>query len=178
MSNDLNQFTPAERPSADEYFMLMAHVASLRGTCLRRKVGCILVDENRFVLSTGYNGGVPQALHCIDTPCPGASLASGEGLDLCEAIHAEQNALLQCKDTQVIHTAFCTTSPCMTCVKLLAQTSCQRILFWTDYPHAEAEKYWKRHFNRTWTNFGRFYEITGKEFLVNYLKGSHVKARD
>jgi hypothetical protein len=41
-------------------------------------------------------------------------LPSGTGLDVCEAIHAEQNALLQCKDVEQIDTAYVTAMPCMT----------------------------------------------------------------
>lgn len=121
------------RPDLDTYFISMAKLVSTRSTCARRKVGCILVDEHRHVLATGYNG-VPASLeHCIDEPCPGAKYSSGEGLEHCQAIHAEQNALLQCKDTQTIHTAYITTSPCWTCVKLLLNTSCSGIVFAEEY---------------------------------------------
>jgi deoxycytidylate deaminase len=85
------------RIPSDWYFLKMANLASERATCKRRKVGCILVNSKKHVIATGYNGVAAGQEHCIDNPCEGAQLKSGEGLDKCEAIHAEQNALLQCK---------------------------------------------------------------------------------
>lgn len=75
--------------------------------------------------------------------CPGANAPSGQGLDACQAIHAEQNALLQCRDVYAIHTAYVTASPCITCCKLLLNTSCERIVFLTPYPHPEAKALWE-----------------------------------
>jgi dCMP deaminase len=138
------------RPSSIEYFLMMASLVSIRGTCPRRRVGCVLVDKFNHVLATGYNG-VPASLpHCIDHPCPGAGLRSGEGLEKCLSIHAEQNALLQCRDCQIIESCFCTDSPCITCTKLLLNTSCKRIIFIREYPHPEAKELWTR-VGREWT---------------------------
>lgn len=76
--------------------------------------------------------------------CPGAFSESGTNLDGCEAIHAEQNALLQCKDVREIHTCYCTASPCVTCTKLLLNTGCMRIVFLEEYPHPAAGELWTR----------------------------------
>ena len=73
--------------------------------------------------------------HCIDQPCSGSNEPSGLGLDKCEALHAEQNALLQCRDAWEIDTVYVTVSPCITCTKLFMNTSCQRILFRYPYSH-------------------------------------------
>lgn len=131
------------RPSSDEYFLAMAALVSLRATCRRRRVGCVLVDRHKHVLATGYNGVARGVTHCIDRACAGANLPSGKGLDLCEAIHAEQNALLQCRDAKEIDTAYITASPCITCVKLFMNTGCNRIVFLEEYPHAAARNLWK-----------------------------------
>lgn len=131
------------RPSSDEYFLAMATLVSLRATCRRRRVGCVLVDRHKHVLATGYNGVARGVTHCIDTACPGAGLPPGRGLDLCEAIHAEQNALLQCRDAKEIETAYVTASPCITCIKLFMNTGCKRIVFLEEYPHAAARNLWK-----------------------------------
>ena len=139
-----------ERPDIDTYYTMMAVLASARGTCPRRRVGCVLVDEKRRVLSIGYNGTPPGMPHCIDEPCAGSECPSGEGLDMCEATHAEQSALIACRDIQAIHTAYVTTSPCIHCIKLLLQTSCQRIVFAEDYPHSDASrKLWEKA-GRSW----------------------------
>ena len=92
------------RPSKDEYFMDMALLVSERSTCLRRKVGAVLINKRKHVLATGYNGVASGQPHCLDIPCIGANSASGTDLDLCEAVHAEQNALLQCRNVFEIDT--------------------------------------------------------------------------
>lgn len=76
--------------------------------------------------------------------CPGAFSPSGTNLDGCEAIHAEQNALLQCRDVREIHTCYCTTSPCVTCTKLLLNTGCLRVVFLDEYPHPASQELWTR----------------------------------
>lgn len=81
--------------------------------------------------------------------CPGVSAPSGQNLDTCQAIHAEQNALLQCRDAYAIHTAYVTASPCITCCKLLLNTSCQRIIYAEEYPHPAAKTLWVGA-GRTW----------------------------
>ena len=144
--------------------MDMAYLVAKRSTCLRRCVGCVLINARGHVLSTGYNGVAAGLPHCNEVTskgatrleiraqyahaCPGASLPSGEGLDLCQAIHAEQNALLQCRDVYEIDTAYTTTSPCMTCTKLLLNTSCRRIFFGELYVHSTPQA-------ELWTSSGR-----------------------
>lgn len=136
------------RPSHDEYFASLTMLVSSRASCARRKVGCVLVDEHNHILATGYNGVARGQPHCTDTPCAGASVPSGQGLELCEAIHAEANALLQCKDKEAIVKAYCTTAPCVHCVKLLMNTACKEVIFIEDYPHSETSK-------RLWESSGR-----------------------
>ena len=131
-----------ERISKDEYFSELASLVARRSTCARRSVGCVLVSHRGHILGTGYNGVPRGHTHCTDGRCPGAALPSGTGLDVCEAIHAEQNALLQCKDVEQIDTAYVTTMPCMTCTKLLLNTSCRRIVYAAEYPHQEAKQLW------------------------------------
>ena len=139
------------RPDRDPYFMKMAALIASRSTCLRRSVGCVLVNERHHVLATGYNGVAAGLSHCNEptekfldgTPklygnsCEGVKSPSGQGLDQCQAVHAEQNALLQCRNAYEIHTCYTTTLPCITCMKLLMNTSCQRIVFGMSYPHKE-----------------------------------------
>jgi dCMP deaminase len=138
------------RPDQTSYFLYMAMLVATRGTCCRRKVGCVLTNERNHVLATGYNG-VPSGFKHCNIPgqeCEGAKFPSGQGLEFCEAIHAEQNALLQCPDVYKIDTCYCTTAPCVTCTKLLLNTSCKTIIFEEDYPQAEKAK-------TMWLNAGR-----------------------
>lgn len=132
------------RPDIDTYYLNLARAVSTRGTCIRRQVGCVLVDSRRRILAAGYNGSASGAPHCSEIPCPGAMLPSGTGLDLCEALHAEQSALLYCHDVYAIATCYVTVSPCVTCIKLLLNTSCFRIIFLEFYSQPEAELLWKR----------------------------------
>lgn len=140
------------RPTRDEYFAKMARLVAERSTCLRRNVGAVAVNARGHVLSTGYNGVAAGMAHCNDHDqfhetgfphaCSAAHAPSGTSLDGCHAIHAEQNMLLQCKDPWDIETVYCTASPCITCVKLLLNTSCQRIVFLDEYPHPDARDLW------------------------------------
>lgn len=148
------------RIERDPYFLEMAALVARRGTCLRRQVGCVLVDARGHVLATGYNGVAAGEPHCnahdafdsvgYPNACGGAFASSGTQLDACGAIHAEQNALLQCPDVYRIHTCYTTASPCMTCMKLLKNTSCQRIVFSTEYPHPAARESWLLKNERVW----------------------------
>ena len=127
-----------DRIDRDQYFMSIAHQVAKRATCRRKQVGCVLVDEQYHIQATGFNGVARQAPHCLDSPCPGADLPSGTGLELCEAIHAEANALLQCSDVESVFAAYCTHSPCIFCARLLANTSCQFLFYATPYAHSQA----------------------------------------
>lgn len=124
------------RLGKDETGLLNSITWAGRATCTRRKVGCVLVDARGHTLATGYNGRPAGWTHCAEAPCPGADAPSGTGLSGCEAIHAEANALLRCKDTWAIETVYCTSAPCVECVKLLLNTSCRRIVYFQEYPHS------------------------------------------
>lgn len=160
------------RPSRDQWALEMAIATAKRSTCLRRSVGCVLLDFKGRVLSTGVNGVASGMPHCNEEiwtqdtkvggaivegvpthphACPGARAPSGTQLEACEAIHAEQNALLQCRDVDQIHTACVTHSPCVHCVKMLMNTNCIRIVFAERYSHdAPARALWERQAGRTW----------------------------
>lgn len=84
------------RPNWYHYFLSIASVVSLRATCLRRRYGAIIV-KNTTIISTGYNGAPRGEPNCIDTGCcirELKNIPSGERYELCRAVHAEQNAIL------------------------------------------------------------------------------------
>ena len=132
------------RPSRDLYFIAIASVVATRATCIRRAVGCVVVNDYSHIIATGYNGVASGLPHCINKPCLGAKCDSGTNLDKCEAIHAEANALLQCTDTQSINTIYCTTKPCTHCMKLIMCTSCKKIVYLDDYPDDTTNKLAKK----------------------------------
>ena len=133
-----------ERPSYDEYFMEMAYVVSKRSTCLRRKVGAILVKD-KHILSTGYNGAPKGLKHCSELGClrENLNVPSGERHELCRGLHAEQNAIIQAavfgvsiKDSVL----YCTNTPCVVCVKMLINAGVKEIVYSGDYPDELAKK--------------------------------------
>jgi dCMP deaminase len=128
----------ANRPSWDEYFLEMARVVARRSTCLRRKIGAVLVRDRR-ILATGYNGAPSGLPHCEEVGCQREDLgvASGERQEICRALHAEQNAIIQ----GALHgvslkgaVLYCTNQPCITCAKMLINAGVKRIVYVGDYP--------------------------------------------
>ena len=121
------------RLNKHEYFLQIAQVVAMRATCPRRNVGCVIINRHNHIISTGYNGVPKNYPHCLDTPCGGEDAPSGESLNCCMATHAEQNALLQCKDINSIKTIYTTLSPCITCAKLIANTTCDLVVYIDEY---------------------------------------------
>ena len=121
------------RPCWDDYFLKIAHVVAERSNCCRRKVGAVIVKDNHIV-STGYNGTPYHTTNCFDGGCPRCSSEhkTGEKLDECLCVHAEQNAICQAArlgnaiDGSYI---YITCSPCLTCLKLLINSGIRRVIF-------------------------------------------------
>ncbi|HEY3397761.1 MAG TPA: cytidine/deoxycytidylate deaminase family protein [Armatimonadota bacterium] len=136
---------PGGRPDWDDYFMQIAQLVAQRSTCLRRRVGAVLVS-NRRILSTGYNGAPQGLAHCHELGgClrEQQGIPSGERQELCRALHAEQNAIIQAAVHGVeLHdvTAYSTTQPCVTCAKMMVNANVRRIVFAGDYPDALARE--------------------------------------
>lgn len=170
------------RVPKDRTWMSVAYALAEQSTCCRRSVGCVLLDRNGRVLSTGWNGVAAGEPHCnawaeltlpearalgddprVRSPkylsevdpsrpmlgwysdaCPGAFLLSGQGIDSCGAVHAEQNACLGCTRPFDIGTCYTTTSPCVPCVKLLLGSPCARIVFAEAYVDQTARVLWEK----------------------------------
>ncbi len=127
-----------ERPSWDSYFMQIAQVAASRSTCLRRQVGAVIVKDKQ-ILSTGYNGSPSGLRHCGEVGCLRQSLdiPPGERTEICRAVHAEQNALLQAaKHGVAIEGADMYTSvqPCVQCTKMIINAGIRRVIYARPYP--------------------------------------------
>lgn len=121
------------RINKPDYFMGIATLVSKRATCPRRQVGCVIVNKHNHIIATGYNGVPSKMQHCTDVPCGGQDYVSGSNLNKCMATHAEQNALLQCSNIHEIDTIYVTTAPCITCAKLIANTSCKTVIYSDGY---------------------------------------------
>ena len=122
-----------------EYYMNMAVAASLRSTCMRRKVGAVIVKDNR-ILATGYNGAPCGLPNCIDNcnRCyrSAHNIPSGQMLDMCYAVHAEQNAIMNALKTgEDLKGAvlYVNTYPCVTCFKLTVQSGIKEVYYIDEY---------------------------------------------
>jgi dCMP deaminase len=116
--------------------MKIAEVVSLRSTCIKRKVGAVLVKDSH-ILSTGYNGAPTGFTHCTSETCLRKNLEPGNQPELCRGVHAEINCIIQA----AIHgtsingdtTLYSTTFPCMSCLKLIINAGVKRLVYKEDY---------------------------------------------
>ncbi|MEY8296776.1 MAG: deoxycytidylate deaminase [Emergencia timonensis] len=128
-----------DRPSWDEYFMQMAQLTAQRSTCLRRKVGAVIVKD-KHIIATGYNGAPRGLKHCVELGgCLREKLKipSGQRHELCRALHAEQNAIIQAATLgQSIEdgTIYITHQPCAICAKMIINAGLKRIVVKEGYP--------------------------------------------
>ena len=125
-----------ERPSSDDYFMEIASVVAKRSTCLRNQVGALFV-RNKRILTTGYNGAPSGLDHCDLVGCARDGVASGTRHELCRAVHAEQNAIIQA----ALHgisiegaTLYCTHQPCVLCAKMMINARVRKVVYQRSYP--------------------------------------------
>lgn len=123
----------------DEYFMEMAELTAKRSTCLRRQVGAVIVKD-RHIIATGYNGAPRGLKHCDEKGgCLRQQLGvpSGQRHELCRALHAEQNAIIQAATLgQSIEdgTIYVTHQPCVICAKMIINAGIKRIVVRETYP--------------------------------------------
>ena len=144
------------RPRWHEYFMLIAKIVSTRSTCNSRPTGAVIVKDNH-ILSTGYNGSMPGAPHCIDHPdvngkpfCFRRSLGIPDidKYNFCRASHAEANAIAHAAKYGIPiggSTLYSTLEPCYVCLKLLASSGIVAVYYEQEYESKtpERDKFWK-----------------------------------
>ena len=132
------------RPSWETYFMQIAHLVAERSTCLRRKVGAVLVKDRR-ILATGYNGAPSGLAHCEETGClrQKYNIPAGQRHELCRGLHAEQNAIIQAAvfgvsiKNGIIYT---THFPCSVCSKMIVNAEIKEIVYKEYYPDELSKK--------------------------------------
>ena len=131
-----------ERMNKHEYAMILARTAALRSTCLRRKVGAVAISPEGYVLATAYNGAPCHMEHCTTETCVRIrnKIPSGQQLEMCRAIHAEQNLVLRLGPKLKGATVYCTTCPCVTCAKLLIGVGVAAICWENDYDNPYAKE--------------------------------------
>ncbi|MDQ7797766.1 MAG: dCMP deaminase family protein [Candidatus Edwardsbacteria bacterium] len=126
------------RPSWEKFFISLARMVSTRSTCLRRQVGAVVVRDKR-ILATGYNGAPSGMKHCDQLGCLREQLKvpSGERHEICRAIHAEQNAIIQaatCGVSLAGGTIYITHHPCVLCSKMIINAGIKKVVFLEGYP--------------------------------------------
>jgi dCMP deaminase len=84
-----------DRPDKTMYFLNIALSVATRSTCLRRKFGAVIVKGN-IIVGTGYNGTAKGVINCYEVGCikDEKSLPQNKAYDLCPAVHAEENAII------------------------------------------------------------------------------------
>ena len=130
------------RPEWDDYFIEIAKVVSSRSTCLRRRYGAVIVKD-RVIISTGYNGSPRGIKNCIDlNKCirQEQNIPSGERYELCEAVHAEQNAIINGPPERmkgaIIYIAgfeeddsFASGRPCKLCDRMIRNSQISEVVY-------------------------------------------------
>ena len=127
----------ASRPDIDEYFLKIASVVAERSTCRRHHVGAVAVKD-KHILATGYNGAAAGLKDCLELGClrDEMNIESGTRHEICRAIHAEQNVIIQA----ALHgvslegaTIYVTHSPCVLCAKMLINARIKRFVTFGSY---------------------------------------------
>lgn len=136
-----------ERISWDEYFMQIARLVAQRATCLRRKVGAVIVKDKRM-LATGYNGAPSGLKHCLEIGCLREKLKipSGQRHELCRGLHGEQNAIIQASLYGISvkgSSIYITNQPCVICAKMLINAGISEIIISDAYPDEMAMEFLK-----------------------------------
>jgi dCMP deaminase len=129
--------TTPQRPDIDEYFLKIASVVAERSTCRRHHMGAIAV-RNKHILTTGYNGAPAGAKDCLELGCirDELKIPSGTRQEICRAIHAEQNVIIQAGLHGVSlegSTVYCTHTPCVLCAKMLVNAKIARFVSFGKY---------------------------------------------
>ena len=126
-----------KRIDVDEYFLKIAAVVAMRSTCHRHHIGAVAVRD-KHILATGYNGAAAGRKDCLELGCLRDELhiPTGEKHEICRAIHAEQNVIIQA----ALHgislegsTVYSTHSPCRICAKMLVNSRIKRFVTFGKY---------------------------------------------
>ncbi len=134
--------TQAKKDKWNKYFMDIAEVVRTRSDCLTRKVGAVIVNPNNRIIATGYNGSPKGIKNCNEGGCQRCALSvkgkisSGQQLDKCICVHAEENAVIQAANEGISTDkaiCYCTNLPCVHCAKILIQAGISCVYYRENY---------------------------------------------
>lgn len=125
----------------DLRFMELARTVAGWSSCYQdnRQVGAV-ISRNKRILTTGYNGASSGIKSCKDrSEClrKKLNISSGTKHEICYAVHAEQNAIIQAAKIGVSvedATLYCTHQPCTICAKMIINSGIKRVVFDQGYP--------------------------------------------
>ncbi len=125
----------------DKRFMDMTEHIGSWSSCYKedRHVGAIIV-RNKRIIATGYNGAPQGIKSCVDKgECLRQKLGipSGTMQEICYAVHAEQNAIIQAArvgSSVEGCTLYCTHQPCVICAKIIINSGISRVVYKEGYP--------------------------------------------
>ena len=128
------------------WFLDSAHRCAIQGTCLRRRFGAVIVDDNNTIISTGYNGAPVGQKDCLEHGfCwrEENNIKSGTAYEKCKSVHAEQNAIIQAgkkarkctlyltgidvKSGKCVHVL-----PCFLCSKMILNAGISKVIIKTE----------------------------------------------
>ena len=129
----------------DRVYMDMAYEQAEKSTCIRAKVGAVLVKDG-LVVAQGYNNVVGGIRDCRDVGCIRdiLNIPSGTRREVCRAICAEQLAISEAARNGVEidgSIAYITTFPCYICAKLLVSSGIKEIIYDEDYPDETSKQF-------------------------------------
>lgn len=137
------------RISKDQYYLNIAEQVAARSTCIRRKYGAVIVNQDE-VVSTGYNGAPRGEANCIDLgTCKREEMCipKGERYELCRSVHAEMNAIISASRKDMVGATiyitgletegadkkkFANPAPCTICRRLIVNAGIVRCIGMVD----------------------------------------------
>ena len=125
----------------DARFMEMAKVVSGWSSCYKqnRQVGAVVVRDKR-ILTTGYNGASSGIASCKERgEClrEKMGIPSGTRQEMCYAVHAEQNAIIQAAKLGLSlegATLYGTPQTCSLCSRMIINSGSKRVVYDAGYP--------------------------------------------
>jgi len=121
-----------ERPSWDEYFMMVALLISTRASCQYYNAGAVIVNQEKRIIATGYNGAPKNIKNCLELGCRKDRLGidrDEKNTGTCIGEHAERNALLHSKEQFKDSTMYSVLLPCTDCSKQIVGVGISRVVY-------------------------------------------------
>lgn len=132
--------TSENRPSKDEYYLGIAASVTERSTCLRRRYGAVIVNNDE-IIATGYNGSPRGEGNCCDTgECwrEAHNIPHGEQYEKCVSVHAEMNAIISAARKDMVGSTLYLAGfdgiesinaiPCTICRRLIKNAGIKRVV--------------------------------------------------